>query len=44
MTLAATGHCYRDHWAQLGDSTPLAEEAVILLACEHCSHPLSSSG
>jgi arginase len=31
MSLAVvTGHCYRNYWAQTGDSTPLAEEAVAL--------------
>jgi arginase len=31
MSLAVvTGHCYRNYWAQIGDSTPLAEEAVAL--------------
>lgn len=31
MSLAvATGHCYRNYWSQIGDSTPLAEDAVVL--------------
>jgi arginase len=31
MSLAVvTGHCYRNYWEQIGDSTPLAEEAVAL--------------
>ena len=31
MSLAVvTGHCYRDYWSQIGDSTPLAEDAVCL--------------
>src|ERR671938_1719407 len=32
MSLAVvTGHCYRNYWAQIGDATPLAEEAIALL-------------
>jgi arginase len=32
MSLAVvTGHCYRNYWAQIGDATPLAEEAVVML-------------
>ena len=32
MSLAiVTGHCYRNYWSQIGDSTPLAEDAVLLL-------------
>ena len=31
MSLAVvTGHCYRNYWGQIGDNTPLAEEAVAL--------------
>jgi arginase len=31
MSLAvATGHCYGNYWAQVGDSTPLAEENVVI--------------
>ena len=25
-----TGHCYRDYWAQIGDATPLNEEAIVM--------------
>ncbi len=25
-----TGHCFRDYWAQIGDSKPLAEEAIVM--------------
>jgi arginase len=25
------GHCYRDYWAQIGDNTPIAEEAIVML-------------
>jgi arginase len=25
-----TGHCYRDYWAQIGDSTPVAEESFVM--------------
>jgi arginase len=24
------GHCYRDYWAQIGDSTPVAEESFVM--------------
>ena len=31
MALAiATGHCYRAYWSQIGDNTPLAEEAIAM--------------
>jgi len=31
MSLAVvTGHCYANYWAQIGDSTPLAEENVAM--------------
>jgi arginase len=31
MSLAVvTGHCYRNYWSQVGDSTPLAEDTVVL--------------
>jgi arginase len=31
MSMAViTGHCYRNYWAQIGDSTPLKEEAVAM--------------
>jgi arginase len=31
MSLAVvTGHCYRNYWSQVGDSRPLAEDAVAL--------------
>jgi arginase len=25
-----TGHCYGDYWAQIGDSTPVSEEAFVM--------------
>jgi arginase len=32
MSLAvATGHCYSDYWAQVGDSAPLREDAIVML-------------
>jgi len=32
MSLAVvTGHCFGNYWAQIGDSTPLAEDAIVLL-------------
>jgi arginase family enzyme len=31
MSMAVlTGHCYRNYWAQIGDSTPLAEESIVM--------------
>jgi arginase len=31
MSLAvATGHCYGNYWAQIGDSTPVSEENVVM--------------
>lgn len=31
MSMAiVTGHCYRDYWAQIGDASPLAEEAIVM--------------
>ena len=31
MCLAViTGHCYRSYWSQVGDSTPIAEEATLM--------------
>jgi len=31
MSLAVvTGHCYRNYWAQVGDNTPLAEDAIVM--------------
>jgi arginase len=32
-----TGHCYRDYWAQIGDSTPLAEENVVMFGVREVS-------
>lgn len=26
-----TGHCYRSYWAQVGDSTPIPESAILML-------------
>ena len=38
MSLAvATGHCYADYWAQIGDSSPLREEAVALFGVRELS-------
>lgn len=32
MSLAViAGHCYRNYWAQIGDSNPISEEAILLL-------------
>jgi arginase len=31
MSLAvATGHCYANYWAQIGDNTPLTEENIVM--------------
>jgi arginase len=31
MSMAViTGHCYRNYWAQIGDSTPLVEDTIIM--------------
>jgi arginase len=31
MSLAVvTGHCYGNYWAQIGDNTPLAEDAIVI--------------
>jgi arginase len=32
-----TGHCFRDYWAQIGDSTPLAEEAIVMFGIRDLS-------
>jgi arginase len=32
-----TGHCYRDYWAQIGDSTPLAEDAIVMFGVRDLS-------
>jgi arginase len=38
MSLAiVTGHCYRDYWATMGDSTPLAEESVVMFGVRDLS-------
>ena len=29
-TAVLAGHCYRAYWAQIGDSTPIAEEAIVM--------------
>ena len=32
MSLAVvTGHCYRNYWAQIGNSVPIPEAATLLL-------------
>lgn len=31
MSMAViTGHCYRRYWAEIGDSTPIAEDAIVM--------------
>lgn len=38
MSLAVlTGHCYRDYFAQIGDSTPVAEGAIALFGVRDLS-------
>lgn len=32
-----TGHCYRRYWAQIGDSTPLAEDAITMFGIRDLS-------
>jgi arginase len=32
-----TGHCYRSFWAQIGDSSPVAEGAVVMLGVRELS-------
>jgi arginase len=32
-----TGHCYRDYWAQIGDNTPLAEDAIVMFGVRDVS-------
>jgi arginase len=31
------GHCYRQYWAQIGDSTPLAEDAIAMFGIRDLS-------
>ena len=38
MSLATvTGHCYRNYWGQIGDNTPLREEAVAMFGVRDLS-------
>jgi arginase len=38
MSLAVVaGHCYRDYWAQIGDSTPIEEDAIALFGVRDLS-------
>lgn len=32
-----TGHCYQSYWAAIGDSTPIAETAVVMLGVRNLS-------
>jgi arginase len=36
-TAVATGHCYRDYWAQIGDNTALAEDAIVMFGVRDVS-------
>jgi len=36
-TAVITGHCYRDYWAQIGDNTPLAEDAIVMFGVRDVS-------
>jgi arginase len=33
----ATGHCYRDYWAQIGDNTPISEDAIVMFGVRDVS-------
>ena len=38
MSLAViTGHCYSSYWAEIGDSTPVAEEAIAMFGVRDLS-------
>jgi arginase len=38
MSLAVlAGHCYRDYWSQIGDSTPIEEDAIALFGVRDLS-------
>lgn len=38
MSMAVlTGHCYRNYWARIGDSTPLAEESIVMFGVRDVS-------
>jgi arginase len=38
MSLAvATGHCYANYWAQIGDNTPLLEENIVMFGVRDLS-------
>jgi arginase len=32
-----TGHCYRSYWAQIGDNTPIAEDAIVMFGVRDVS-------
>jgi arginase len=34
-----TGHCYRHYWEQIGDNTPLAEDAIAMFGVRNLSPP-----
>jgi arginase len=38
MSLAVvTGHCYRAYWGQIGENTPLSEEAIVMFGVRDLS-------
>ncbi|HYY04152.1 MAG TPA: arginase family protein [Gaiellaceae bacterium] len=38
MSLAVvTGHCYREYWTQVGESTPLAEDTIVMFGVRNVS-------
>jgi arginase len=38
MSLAVvTGHCFGNYWAQIGDSTPIAEDAIVMFGVRDLS-------
>jgi arginase len=36
-TAIISGHCYREYWAQIGDNTPLAEDAIVMFGVRDVS-------
>jgi arginase len=34
-----TGHCYRNYWEEIGDNTPLAEDAIAMFGVRNLSPP-----
>lgn len=36
-TAVITGHCYGSYWAQIGDNTPIAEDAIVMFGIRDLS-------